>query len=127
MTVLRLVITDTNVCVRFSHQVFHSMTSSSSLKTLNRFTLFSLFQHGWRAFLPLFSNLERLEGLECLEGLERLEDLQRLHWLSRIGSFVCLELLKGPHSLEGLEGVECLECLERLERRYWSFGCFFDF
>ena len=37
-------ITDTNVCVTLSRQVCHSMTSSSSLKTSNRFTFFSLFQ-----------------------------------------------------------------------------------
>ena len=45
ITVRRLIITDTNICVTLSLQVCHSMTSLSSLKTSNRFTFFSLFQH----------------------------------------------------------------------------------
>ena len=45
ITVLLLVITSPNVCFALSHQLCHSMTSSSSLKTSNWFTLFSLFQH----------------------------------------------------------------------------------
>ena len=44
ITVRRLIVTDTNVCVALSRQVCHSMTSLSSLKTANRFTFFSLFQ-----------------------------------------------------------------------------------
>ena len=44
ITVRRLIITDTNVCVTLSRQVCHSMTSSSSLKISNCFTFFSLFQ-----------------------------------------------------------------------------------
>ena len=37
-------VTDTNICITLSRQLYHSMTSSSFLKTSNRFTLFSLFQ-----------------------------------------------------------------------------------
>ena len=44
ITVRRLVIMATNVCVTLSCQVYHSMMSSSSLKTSNPFALFSLFQ-----------------------------------------------------------------------------------
>ena len=44
IAVWRLIVTDTNVCVTLSHQVCHLMTSSSSLKTSNWFTFFSLFQ-----------------------------------------------------------------------------------
>ena len=45
ITVWLLIVTDTNVCVTLYCQVCHLMTSSSSLKTSNWFTLFSLFQH----------------------------------------------------------------------------------
>ena len=43
-TVRRLIVTDTNIYVMLSCKVCHSMALSSSLKTLNQFKLFSLFQ-----------------------------------------------------------------------------------
>ena len=45
ITLWRLIVMDTNVCVTLSRQVCHSMTSLPSLKTSNQFTIFSLFQH----------------------------------------------------------------------------------
>ena len=42
--VWRLMIKDINVCVTLFRQVCHSMTSSPSLKTSNRFAFFSLFK-----------------------------------------------------------------------------------
>ena len=44
ITVRRLIVTGKNVCVTLSRQVCHSMTSLSSLKTSDWFTLFLIFQ-----------------------------------------------------------------------------------
>ena len=57
ITVRQLIVTDTNVCVTLSRQVFHSMTSSLFLKTSKRFTLFPLFQHSPSSWVRADTNL----------------------------------------------------------------------
>ena len=72
ITVWRLVVTTTNVCVTLSHQVCHLMTSWPSLKTSNRFILFLIFQQRWGygVTIPMVEAVGiggggRVEGLGC--------------------------------------------------------------
>ena len=76
ITVRRLMITDTNVCVTLSRQVCHLMTSSSPLKTSNRFyilitfpTSSSVSRRGWRPVRSHRASHHLLGSLSwCLQG-----------------------------------------------------------